>query len=67
MKIFHLPKIAIVYFQTLQIFICVKLREQYGQQNARRFRKATQSGLLSNNESEKCSGFKWKSWLIMYD
>lgn len=41
-------------------------REQYDQQNVRYF-QSLQRSLLSNNESEKCSAFKWKPWLIMYD
>lgn len=31
------------------------------------FSEPLKSSLLSNNESEKCSAFKWKPRLIMYD
>lgn len=54
----------VVYFEStcLNSWLC----EQYDQQNAGYF-QVLNSSLLSNNESEKCSAFKWKPWLIMYD
>lgn len=56
------------------IFICLnsQLYEGCDQQNRllfffSSFSEPLKSSLLSNNESEKCSAFKWKPRLIMYD
>lgn len=42
------------------------LWEQCDQENTGYFQSLKRS-LLSNNESEKCSAFKWKPRSIMYD
>lgn len=76
MKYCHYPgmhkniSFDIFYIRKKKILICLnsQLYEQCDKKKKKSgYFQALKSSLLSNNESEKCSAFKWKRCLIMYD